>query len=153
MDIGPDAIFEISVNVWRTMFEAELTRREVESVAFGEGALSSSVSISGAWNGTVLLTCDGDTARKLAAKMFELPLDTVSDEEVRDALGEVANMCGGNVKGLAPSPSKLSLPIVVPAIDARGADPACRVLHRVGFDYDGAPIALTVFSSESGASP
>ena len=44
--------------------------------------------------------------------MFGSAPDVVTDAEVVDALGELTNMIGGNVKSLLPAPSQLSLPMV-----------------------------------------
>ncbi len=57
-------------------------------------------------------------AGQLAAQMFELPVDEIDDELVADAIGELVNIIGGNVKALLPTPSRLGLP------EPRGGEPA-----------------------------
>ena len=54
-------------------------------------------------------------AERLACVMFQV--DEASPEEVRDLLGEMANLVGGNIKGMLPGPSRLSLPVVAPPVD------------------------------------
>jgi hypothetical protein len=49
----------------------------------------------------------------------------LDDEEIADALGELANVVGGNVKAVLPGPSTLGLPEVGAAPEA-GSD-VCRV--------------------------
>ena len=49
----------------------------------------------------------------------------LEDEDVADALGELANVVGGNVKAVLPGPSVLGLPEVGSA-PAAGPD-TCRV--------------------------
>ena len=44
--------------------------------------------------------------------MFGAEPGDLSDDEVSDALGELTNMVGGNIKSLLPAPSQLSLPSV-----------------------------------------
>ena len=148
MDIGADAIQEITVNVWSAMFDAELVPIDPARAVFGIGALTGVVGITGAWTGAVAVTCPEEVARKLAAKMFDMPEGDISADELRDALGEVANMCGGNFKALVPHPSKLSLPTVTSVKDDTGGIPEGRVLHRLGFEYDGGRIAVAVVSNE-----
>jgi chemotaxis protein CheX len=75
-------------------------------------AVSASVSVTGAWRGHVVVSCSEVASRKAAAALLSIDLDEVTDEDVADALGELANIIGGNVKSLLPEPSALSLPHV-----------------------------------------
>ena len=69
-----------------------------------------SVTIAGAWNGAVSVGCSRPLARRAAASMFALPTGDITPEHMQDALSELANIIGGNVKALLPGPSTLSLP-------------------------------------------
>lgn len=54
-----------------------------------------------------------ETADRMARALLALqPQDAVAPDDVRDALGEVANVIGGNIKGLMPQPGSLTLPVV-----------------------------------------
>jgi chemotaxis protein CheX len=44
--------------------------------------------------------------------MFQLSEDEVAPDLIQDALGELTNMTGGNLKSLLPEPCFLSLPAV-----------------------------------------
>ena len=74
--------------------------------------VTASVSVTGAWRGHVLVSCSDAASRNAAAALLGIDLDDVSDDDVADALGELANIIGGNVKSLLPEPSALSLPHV-----------------------------------------
>jgi chemotaxis protein CheX len=74
--------------------------------------VTASVSVTGAWRGHVLVSCSEAASRNAAAALLGIDLDDVSDDDVADALGELANIIGGNVKSLLPEPSALSLPHV-----------------------------------------
>ncbi len=78
-----------------------------------EHTLCGCVHVSGAWNGLVTVHVSEGLARRVAANLFETSIEDLSTEELHDALGEIANMTGGSVKGLLPAPSQLSLPSVV----------------------------------------
>lgn len=93
-----------------------------------EDALSSWVEVVGPWTGVVVLTCARDTAEQLARCLLkEHAPPVLDDEDVADALGELANVVGGNVKGLLPGPSVLGLPEVgTTPVPAAPAD-TCRV--------------------------
>ena len=97
-----------------------------------DDALSSWVEIVGPWNGAVVLTCGRGTAEELARCLLAQHAPPVLDQEdVDDALGELANVVGGNVKAVLPGPSVLGLPEVAPGTGpaAVGGNPAdtCRV--------------------------
>ena len=53
------------------------------------------------------------TADRITRALLALsPGDPVAADDLRDALGEVANVIGGNIKGLMPQPGSLTLPVV-----------------------------------------
>ena len=68
------------------------------------------VHISGDWSGAITLEMSVATAEVAARVLLEV--DDVEPWEVADAVGELVNIIGGNLKSLLPTPSKLSLPRV-----------------------------------------
>lgn len=117
----------------------------------GEGqeypAVIAHVSISGPWNGAVLIGCEPAAARAIAAAMFATEADEVVDDEVGDAFGEMANIIGGNVKALLPEPSVLSLPSV--ALDTRGLHlPGATIQSRADLTWNGAPVHISVWEGQ-----
>jgi chemotaxis protein CheX len=75
--------------------------------------VSASVSVTGAWRGHVVVRCSETASRNAAAVLLGVELDAVTPDDVTDALGELANIIGGNVKSLLPEPCALSLPHVL----------------------------------------
>jgi chemotaxis protein CheX len=93
-----------------------------------DDALSSWVEIVGPWTGAVVLTCGRSTAEQLARCLLKEHAPPVLDhEDVEDALGELANVVGGNVKAVLPGPSVLGLPEVGLAPEAGSPADTCRV--------------------------
>jgi chemotaxis protein CheX len=91
-----------------------------------DDAISAWVEIVGPWTGSVVLTTARSTAEQLARCLLEEHAPPVlEDEDIEDALGELANVIGGNVKAVLPGPSVLGLPEVGVA-SAADAD-VCRV--------------------------
>jgi hypothetical protein len=89
--------------------------------------VSAWVDVVGPWTGTVVLTCGRDTAEQLTrALLREHAPDVLDPEDVEDALGELANVVGGNVKAVLPGPSVLGLPEVGTPSAGAPAD-TCRV--------------------------
>jgi hypothetical protein len=103
--------------------------------------LSSWVEIVGPWTGTVVLTCGRTTAGELArALLREHAPDELEAEDVEDALGELANVVGGNVKAVLPGPSVLGLPEVGAAPSPGAPHDTCRVDAR----WRGRPLTISV---------
>jgi hypothetical protein len=75
--------------------------------------VSSWVDIIGPWTGSVVVTCAPATAAALTESvLMTRPPEVVDDEDVADALGELANVLGGNIKSVLPGESRLGLPRV-----------------------------------------
>jgi chemotaxis protein CheX len=93
-----------------------------------DDALSSWVEIVGPWNGAVVLTTARSTAEQLARCLLaEHAPPVLDDEDVEDAMGELANVVGGNVKAVLPGPSVLGLPEVGTAPSSGLPADICRV--------------------------
>ncbi|MBN9610186.1 MAG: chemotaxis protein CheX [Actinobacteria bacterium] len=107
-------------------------------------AMVASVSISGEWAGHLTIVAGQDCARKIAANLFRAADDDVSTAEVADALGEIANMVGGGVKGMVGLPATLSLPQVV--LDASALIyPDAREVVTVHALWNGQPVDVSVW--------
>lgn len=75
--------------------------------------LAAVVSLSGGFEGAVSLELSTAAGREIASLMFGLGVEEISWEDTADAVGELANIVGGNVKALLGRPAALSLPSVV----------------------------------------
>lgn len=98
---------DITESVWMGFLDIPLER---SSAAPGVCECASSIRIEGAWNGTVVVACSRRLARQVALNMFHCSEEKLTEDYVIDAMNEVANIIGGNVKSLLPSPSSLRLP-------------------------------------------
>jgi chemotaxis protein CheX len=93
-----------------------------------DNAISSWVEVIGPWTGAVVLTTGRSTAEQLARCLLkEHAPPVLDDEDIEDALGELANVVGGNVKGVLPGPSALGLPEIGVAPEAGEPADTCRV--------------------------
>ena len=93
-----------------------------------ETTVSAWVRITGPWCGAVVVTCEEQTARALTECLLRArPPAVLGPEDVDDALGELANVLGGNVKAALPGPSTLGLPETGPIPPATRPDDLCRV--------------------------
>ena len=111
MLIAKSDLIEITENIWTTMLGLQLEPYMRDFPDAANDALVASIAIEGGWRGTVTLECSGDAGRMFASVIFGQE-NEVADHAVTDALGELVNMVGGNVKSLLPGPCQLSLPWV-----------------------------------------
>jgi chemotaxis protein CheX len=105
-----------------------------------EAGWSAAVTVTGAWEGMISVELPTTAAEEVCRRMLGVE-DTV-DEDVADAVGELVNMIGGNVKSLMPGPSVLSLPVVAAGRVARSSD--ATEVCRVDATWAGAPIQVCV---------
>ncbi|NYG57027.1 chemotaxis protein CheX [Nocardioides perillae] len=107
------------------------------------GGWSAAITVTGGWEGMVTVELTDRVAAAVTQQMLGMAEDEVaSDEDVADAVGELVNMVGGNVKSLMPGPSTLSLPVVAVGRVARPSDAveAC----RVEASWLGEPVVVSV---------
>ena len=70
------------------------------------------VQISGDWRGALAVHLSPALADRAAATMFDLEPSRLAPADVRDAVGEIVNVAGGNFKSLLDGACALSLPVV-----------------------------------------
>ena len=79
--------------------------------------VTAAVYFVGNWYGAILLECTPQQACQFAQLLLSIdPHDTVN-EDVRNAVGELANMLAGNLKSVLPPGVGLSMPSVVEGSD------------------------------------
>ena len=150
MAISSNDIEGVLKGIWSNVLGQELnlaggpSAGPAESGGLDPAHMSSCVQITGDWQGAVMIDCAGVVARKIAAAMFAMEAGAVSKDEVRDALGEIANMAGGNLKPLLPGRCQLSLPTVAEGGDFKQMVPGSEVLFRVGFNSIDGDLAVSV---------
>jgi len=73
----------------------------------------STIVFTGQQQGSLTLMMSEKMANMVAGKMFDHPLETVSYDDIRDSLGELANVLAGNLKARFFGSSELSKPVVM----------------------------------------
>jgi chemotaxis protein CheX len=128
--------------IWATLFDLPLELGDaLEFVP--KSSVTSCVQIDGGWDGALVVKCPLALAQTLTAQMFEVE-STPDLNDVRDALGELANMLGGNVKALLPAPSQISLPAVAVGSDYELSVVGTNEVASVSFNCDGQPLLVTL---------
>lgn len=98
--------------IWMSILGTPAFPAMEPSSAIGQRTVTACVHISGAWHGTVSVSLPWPLAEEVASSMFDMAPIDLTTEEVLDAVGELANIAGGNVKGMVEGSSDLSLPVV-----------------------------------------
>lgn len=136
----PD-LTRITTDIWSTVLGIEV--QPGPGVPEGTPTLTAVVSITGDWEGAVQIQCSAALARHAAATMFMMETDELTDEEVYDTVGELANMTGGNVKSALQGTCQLSLPTVTAGTDYRQSTPGAHVAEAIAFEAAGEPLVIT----------
>jgi len=137
-------IVVIAQDIWASFLDLPLEPVPADTVDISAMPMVGGVvTVHEAWSGAVQLECSADFAAMAAQRMFAAG-GGVTRLELDDALGELTNMIGGNIKSLLPAPSHLSLPSVTHTVglaSVRGFTP----LSRVAFLAAAEPIFITIW--------
>lgn len=116
LSVYREDLARITVSVFQTMLQLEVTPAETAGAPAPDG-LTAAVYFAGAWKGAVLLECTQPQAFEFTHRLMSIdPPESINDD-VRDALGELANMLAGNLKSVLPHGIGLSMPSVVEGTD------------------------------------
>jgi hypothetical protein len=111
-DVNNQLLDTIVKSIFTTMMDLPVGQSEAPWLPGGD-RLTSIVNLEGGWNGAISLECTARQACQFAGRLLSMdPPDAVNDD-VRDVLGELANMIGGNVKSAMATGVRLSMPSVV----------------------------------------
>lgn len=142
-----EQIVGIAQDVWSSFTGKVIRWANDEVVPGSDDVTVGSVAVTGEWRGYVLLACPTQLARTAASAMFDVPAEQLTDDEVADALGELTNMIGGNIKSLLPRPGRLSMPAVTVGASNVAPMPRAQLLNKVSLACDGLQLAVSVWQT------
>ena len=147
-----DELRSICHNVWTVQLGLRLEdeTERVQSPA-GRGWLSATVHLEGRDSRSVCLEAPVALGRVVAASMFTLAEEMLSDDDVTDVLGEIVNIVGGNLKALVEGVVRTSMP-EVEWLGREQRTKGVSILNRVRFRCQGHPVRVSILQSESGGS-
>jgi chemotaxis protein CheX len=147
--ISVEDLAEITNEVWGSLLDPGQECPLLPFPVDGASEVSATVSVTGAWRGHVVVECSGPASRLVAATLLSVEAGVVTGEDVADALGELANVIGGNVKSLLPGPSALSLPQVTLAASADTRWLAVTEICRLAGSWLDEPVSISVLQSST----
>jgi chemotaxis protein CheX len=142
--VDEQALRDFTDNIWSTMLG--LTLDDTPGPAACD-FVTAFVQITGDWNGAVTVELASPLAHRVAAALFAMEPAEVGDGEVGDAVGEVANMLGGNVKALLNGSCQLSLPSVVRTRQETLPVSAGRLAAMLALSSEADSLRISVFES------
>ena len=153
MNIDESEIGKLTESIWATVLGLEVEPGVRPATPVGPvDVLTGCVHITGAWQGALLLDCPVALVRLAAAIMFREELEAITKEQIHDTLGELTNITGGNLKGLLPSPSYLSLPAVADGTDYTLRVLDSRLLAQAAFRCRDFPFLVSVLERNAATS-
>lgn len=85
--------------VFKSMVFMEVKGQKYEGhISIPNKHLTAMVGFAGAYMGLAAIHCSEGFARVVGGSMLSMDADQLTDEDVRDALGEIANMIAGHYK-------------------------------------------------------
>jgi chemotaxis protein CheX len=148
--IDRETVLDVMADVWLS-FLGDETIGESTSGTTPDGRADrvvATVCVDGPWSGVISFATTRQAGRDVAASLLAVDDDAVTDGDVDDAMGEVANVLGGNLKTLLPPPSSLSLPVVESGPTARMVPAGSTEVLRVSLDWRGEPVEVGVWESQ-----
>ena len=142
-----EMLAQIVESVFTTMLDLEVTVTDNPWIPDGD-RMTSFVHLTGDWSGAVILECSRRQACLFAGRILLMdPPDTV-DDDVRDVLGELANMIGGNMKCTMPIGVCLSMPSVMDGSHGDLRICGSKLQRRVAFKCDDGLFWVAVVTTE-----
>jgi chemotaxis protein CheX len=137
--------------IWTMVLRMDVKRNDA-SASPPTSAIEGRVRIRGGWHGTIVIQSDEKLANRAASKMLCLASGTkATDKDAQDAIAELTNILGGNLKALLPGPSQLGIPVAGPANDHGLGPVRGHMLSELAFHCDALPLRVRLFEDEAPA--
>lgn len=133
--------------VWSTLLGFDIQPEPGTFDFSPEDMVTGSVQVTGKWNGVITLYVPSPLVNEITETMFSLKPGEANPETKKDAIGELINMVGGNIKSMLPQPSVLSTPIF--AMEGQSQQfPFTKKVTQCKFTYQDSSFALTLYEQE-----
>ncbi|GAA3204377.1 chemotaxis protein CheX [Dactylosporangium siamense] len=136
-------LVEIVNEVWDAYLQQPDAQPTDHEPALDLRPITAAVSITGAWEGHVRVLVPAAAANDITGLMLAMEPDEVTDGDVTDAMGELINVVGGNLKNRGAQPAKLGLPVVA---TGKMLFPSTRETLRLAIGWQGKPDQPITFS-------
>jgi chemotaxis protein CheX len=111
------------------------------------GLLTAAVYLTGPWEGAVFVHCHPQQACDFAGRFMGMPPPEAVDDDVRDVMGELANMIAGNLKCTFCPGIRVSIPSVVDGCGYALRVCGGHIVCQAGFDTPGGAVWVTLIDT------
>lgn len=141
--------------VWSTVLGLDLQQAEPAGPGSEDGhrRWSGCIALSGDWRGAVTVSCIDPMARIVTAAMFGIEPGEASDAEIQDAIGEIANILGGQTKQVLGDRCVLGLPVVIEGENFETTVPHSHAVVKLCFRCEGHPVDVSVVGANARCRP
>jgi len=143
LDVYRDDLARIVESVFLTMMDLQAAPSEAPWT-HAPDTITSAVHFVGAWRGAALVECNARQACQFAARFMGIEMPAAVDDDVRDVMGELANMVAGNLKSLLPRGVDLSMPSVVEGSDYSVHVCGVNAVERMTFSCSAGDFRITL---------
>ena len=144
MQVDQQSILSASKELWSSHLGLSVAPPSAETDS-DEPMLSSCVKISGTWQGAILLECSESLARHAAVMLFATDGEDTTDDEVQDAVKELADMFGKKLRPFLPEQTKISRPSFVADKGTCKALIGMQGLTQLNMSCEGRPVRIVLF--------
>jgi CheY-specific phosphatase CheX len=143
-----EEITEIVTDIWTAMLGFPIQSRSEPAGPGNEATtISARVTITGEWDGWVVVNCPETLSREVATAMLQDGDDDLTLGTVFDAVGEVANMTAGNVKNLIQGLCRLTPPQVTDETDLSVPDADSAKVFEASFDCGAEAFTVSILEA------
>jgi chemotaxis protein CheX len=146
-EVSVEMLAGIVKSVFITMLGLEVSDSQAP-ICFSCDRLTSFVHLTGGWNGAVLFECTTQQACQFAGRILAMDPPEAVDDDVRDVIGEMANMIGGNMKSAMAPGVRLSMPTVMEGRDYDVRFCGSQLLERLAFQCADGDFWVTVLTTK-----
>ncbi|HUO28471.1 MAG TPA: chemotaxis protein CheX [Bryobacteraceae bacterium] len=132
LSVYRDDLARIVQMVFQTMMNTDVEAAATPWVRPSEH-VTSAVQFVGEWQGATLFECGAQQACEFATLFMGIDKPAAIDSDVRDVMGELANMVAGNLKSLLPRGVDLSIPSVVEGSDYTMSLCGIKAVEQISF--------------------
>lgn len=143
MNLGTREIGEVLYRIWTEMLGLKIGPASPNQTRIETPPLVAVVEVGGTWTGSLVVFCPPALARRAGAVLLGKEPAEVSDEEARDAVGELTNVAAGNLVSVLPGRFERARPRVLDGWQPElFAGP--HLVRRFAFDCEGEAIIVEV---------
>ena len=110
--IQAEHVTQMVDELFSSMFDTSIELIDGPFDATAPESFQAAIRINGDWKAELRVIASRQLAESIAQSMFDVDASELNEGEILDALGEIANVIGGNVKGVVDQACSLSLPCV-----------------------------------------